>query len=306
MSETASAPAGTNTPPPPSTTTAAPSSGAPSGGQTPATIQASPPSEMFEVKVNGRTVKMSRQEVLDHASMSHAANDKFNEAKKLRQEYEKTQARVKTDFMEYITDPSLGLTKEQIRDRIEKWYNKEFIEPEGLTPEQRRVKSIEEENRRFKEEKEEEMKRLAKQAEDNETNQQREYFQQQIIEALEKSNLPKTKDTVQKMAFFMRQNLINGWDAPLDMVIRQVKDERLSSIRHEVQNSTAEQLIETFGEELVNKIRTHDLQKLRERRQLPPVSQSNGRSNGTGPLSGERMYSSDVNKRLRDIRLGKI
>jgi|SRR6478672_990245 len=268
---------------------------------------AKPEEEYFDVKVNGRNVKMTRQEVIDHASMSHAANERFNEAKKTRQEVDKIIARAKTNPIEALLDPSLGLTRDQVRDAVEKWYSKEFIEPETLTAEQRKMKEYEEKIQQYEQQERQKKEELEREAEEKMTSHQREFLQNQIIEALEKSNLPKTKDTVKRMAFYMRQNLMNGWDAPMEMIISQVKKERLESIRDEVSNSNAEQIIDMFGEDLINKIRQHDLKQLRDRRNLPTFDSGKGpRGGGTGPMDSERLTSREVNQRLKDIRMGKI
>ena len=100
---------------------------------------------------------------------------------------------------------------------------------------------------------------------------------------------------------------MNGWDAPMEMIISQVKKERLESIRDEVSNSNAEQIIDMFGEDLINKIRQHDLKQLRDRRNLPTFDSGKGpRGGGTGPMDSERLTSREVNQRLKDIRMGKI
>src|SRR6478752_3328124 len=46
-------------------------------------------SDIFEVKVNGKVVKMTRQELIDNASMVHAANARFEEAAKTKKEVER-------------------------------------------------------------------------------------------------------------------------------------------------------------------------------------------------------------------------
>ncbi len=295
-----------------------PSQGAPSSVQPPSptslisggasgTTPASPPSstDIFEVKVNGKTVKMTRQEVIDHASMSHAANDKFNEAKKTRSEVDRIIKSAKSNPIEALMDPALGLTKDQIRDAFEKWYAKEYIEPETLTADQKRIREQEERLSKYEQQDKEKKEREEKEQEDKLTHHQREFLQGQIIEALEKSNLPKTKETVRKIAFYMRQNLANGWEAPMEMIIRQVKNDRQGSFRDEIENCSIEQAVELLGEGFMNKVRSHDLQKLRERRQLPGQV-SNPRA-GTGPLDeSKKISSSEVNRRLRDMRLGKI
>lgn len=275
------------------------------GKEAPQKPPSSAPEEMFEVKVNGKIVKMTRQEAIDRASMSYAANDKFNEAKKLKAEHEQWKSKAKNDFMEVLQDPSLGLTKDQIRDRFEQWYHDEYIAPEALTADQKKLKEYEAKIKKYDEEENQKKQQAEKDKEQKLTQNERAHLQTQIIEAMDKSGLPKSKENVKLMAFFMRQNLVNGWDAPIEAIIRQVREVRKENYRDEAKNSSVEQLIELFGDDVVNKIRQHDLENLRKKRQAPPASGSHNRA-GTGPVSTDRIYSSDVNQRLKDIKLGKI
>lgn len=308
MAETASTPVtSTTSTPAQAQNTAQNSPQTPSSPPTSSGGNAGQPAEMFEVKVNGRTVKMTRQEVLDHASMSHAANDKFNEASKLRKEHDNLKQRAQKDFIEFLQDPALGLSKDQIRDRFEKWYAKEFIEPESMSAEQRKMRELEDWKNKREAEDNERKVNDEKQANEKLTVQQRDHLQNQIIEALDKSNLPKTKGTVARMAFYMRQNLLNGWDAPMDMIVKQVQNERQQSFRDEMGTSSVQQVIELMGEDFVNKIRKHDLEALRQRRAGPPVDTGYGYSaQKKQEKEPEKIYSSEVTRRLRDMRLGKI
>lgn len=273
-----------------------------SGSSSPASSQP----EMFEVKVNGQTVRMTRQEALDYASMGKAANEKFNEASRMRKEQEAFRENLKKDFIKSLQDPALGLSKDQIRAEFEKWYMREFIEPESLNEDQRRLRQAEMELKRYQEQEQEFKQRQEQEQLERMTAQQREHLQQQIIEAFEKSNLPKaSKFALSRVAFYMRQNALNGWDAPMDLIMRQVQNERREYLRSEVDQCTPEQAIELLGEEFVNKIRKHDLERLRAKRNMPPASSQQSPS-GVGPFNGERIYSDEVAKRLRDMRTGKI
>ncbi len=262
--------------------------------------------EMFEVKVNGRTVKMSRQEVLEHASLSHAANQKFDEASKMRKEFEESKSKYSKDPVKAFLDFAKDLPPAEKRKALEEFYMREYIEPENMTAEQKKLKAYELKVQEYEAREKEKAEKEEADKSSKLVEQQRDYLQNQIIEALETSNLPKSKDTVKRIAFYMRQNLMNGWDAPMDMIIRQVKNERQSSIRDEIQTSSAEQILELLGDEVVNKIRRYDLQKLRDSRQAPPVM-TNRPNAGTGKIENEgRLNSRDVNERLRQLRMGKI
>lgn len=272
--------------------------------QTPDAPKALHTDELFEVKVNGKIVKMTMQELRDNASMSGAANEKFSEAKKNKAEVDRIVNSAKKNPIEALMDPALGLTKDQIRDAFEKWYSKEYIEPEQLTPDQRKMKAYEEKLKNY-----EEQEKTAKEKAENEENEklttkQREYLQGQIIEALESSGLPKTKFFASRMAFYMRQNMQNGWEAPISMIVQQVKNERQSIMSDLSEGSTAEQLIAALGEGVINKIRKHDLEKLRSNRGLrtQEYSKSNTRITGDSSTGIKKPNYKDVQARLSEFR----
>ena len=267
------------------------------------TPQTGSSSEHFEVKVNGKTVKMSRDELIAHAAKSQAADQRFEEAARLRREASAFEEKVKKNQIQALMD--LGYTREQIRDSFEKWYSQEFIEPEALTPEQKKARDNERELEKYRQSEKERQEKDAKEQEEKLTAQQREYFSNQIIEAMEKSGLPKTKFFAQRMAFYMRQNALQGWDAPLDLIVSQVKKERQEIMSDLTENTSVDQIISLMGENVINKIRKHDLEQLRSRRQNQGV-QKTGLDGYGNVENSEKLNYSDVNKRLRDMRMGKF
>lgn len=265
----------------------------------------SQPTEYFDVKVNGKVHKMTKQEVLDLASMSHAANQKFDEASKQRKSVEKIISTAKENPIQVLMDPALGLSKDQVRHAVEQWYYQEFVETEALSPDKKRIRELEAIVNKSKAE-QEEKQQLQKETEEAElTNKQRTFLQDQIIEGLEKSGLPKSKEIVKRMAFYMRQNLLNGWDAPIELIIRQVKQDHQTMVRDDVQNASIDQIIELYGEDLVSKIRQWDLKRLREKRQNPTPDFAKPQRGSDGYGNQERISSTEVNRRLKEMRTGK-
>jgi hypothetical protein len=260
--------------------------------------------ETFDVKIGGKVMKMTRDEVIAHAQMSHAAQQKFEEAAKTRKQVEKIIHTAKSNPIEALMDPSLGLTKDQIRDAFEKWYSQEFIEPETLTPEQKKYKDQERELERYRQAEKEAQEKATREQMERMTGQQREYLQQQIIDAMEKSGLPKTKFFAQRMAFYMRENLRKGWEAPIELIASQVNKERKEMIADLVANADYATLKKVFGEEMINKLHRGSLEEIRARR--GQVSQPGAPTQSTdGYGNQEKLSSSDVNRRLRELRLGK-
>ena len=264
--------------------------------------------ELFEVKINGRIQKMTRQQVLDSASMATTAHQKFNEAAKMRKEYDALKGKLQGSPIEALMES--GLTREQIRDQMEKWYTQEFIEPEKLSADQRRIKELEREMQ--KREKDLEVVRQQKERDELEraTNAAREEIQNQIIETMESSGLPKTKFNIARIAFYMAQNRKQGWDAPMSAIIQQVKNERTGMLSDLSSKASVEQLIEMMPD-IISKIRKYDLEQLRAKRDPRPAtggSENVYRRAGTGPMSGSgsgRMSMDEVTRRLNKMRRGQ-
>lgn len=272
--------------------------------EAPAGASPSSTPEYFDVTVNGKPVKMTRQEVIDHASKSHAADSKFKEAAQVRKQVDHIIKTAKENPIQALMDPALGLTRDQIRDAFEKWYASEYIEPETLSEDQRALKEAQTKLKKYEEQEKKAKADQERDASEKLTAHQREHLQNSIIEAIDESGLPKTKFIAQRMAFYMRQNLVNGWDAPMSLIVSQVKKERQDLMSDLTESAAPEQLISMLGDGVVKKIREHDLKQLRARRQ--GVSQTGGAGTGAMPSSStEKVYMSDVNKKLRDMRQGK-
>lgn len=260
--------------------------------------------EIFEVKVNGKSVRMTKEEVLNHASMSHAAQGKFEEAAKSRKQAESLISRMKSDPISALLDPALGLSKDQVREALENWYSKEYIEPETLSPQERKYKEMEQRLKSFEQSEKDKLAKAQKEQEDKITNNQKEHLQKQITDAIDGSGLPRTKFIAQRMAYYMRQNLINGWEAPMGVIVDQVKKERREMMSDLTEASDGDTLISMLGEGVVKKIQKHALEKLRQSREIRGASPE-VRSNPTPNGSKERLTSGQVAENLRLMRQGK-
>ncbi len=253
---------------------------------------------------------MSRQEVLDRASLSTAAQSKFDEASTQRKSIERIINMAKSNPVAALMDPELGLTPDQVRDSFEKWYHKQYIEPETLSPAEKKNRELQSQLERYQQEEQERKQKSENDEQEKLTTQQRGYLQNQIIEAMDTSGLPKTEFFVSRMAFYMRQNLVNGWDAPTDMIVRQVKNEFKNMLSSDfVQKADPATIIDFLGgDEFVNKLRRYDLQKLRENRSGKIGGQGGGATEGGSSSQGGtgKVDMAEVNRRLRDMRMGKL
>jgi hypothetical protein len=279
-----SAPANTNAP-------------TPSAETAPSTKPDAASQERYEVKVNGKIHKLTRDELIQKASLGYSAHEKFEESAKQRKEIEKITSNIKKNPVEALMDPSLGLSEDQIRSAFEQWYHNKFILKEELSPEQRRQAERDAKLKRYEEEELKQNKAKEEEELNQVTAREREHLQKTIIDALEASKLPRTKAVVGRIAFYMRENRINGWDAPMEHIMELVKNERREEYKELGQVATVEELIDLLGPDLIKKIRQHDLQQLRSKREARGFSEPFPQS---GSKPRERISMDEVSKRLRN------
>lgn len=259
--------------------------------------------EKYEIKVNGKSRLVTKEELIRRAQLSESASERFETAAQKEKRLEQLFSKMDTNSIEAILELRPDIPKEKLRAQLEEWYSREFIEPESLTPEQRKLKELERENAIYRK-----MQQEAKEAEERQAAERAEaeyaqHFQNQIIEGMEKHRLPKTKSNVKKVAFYMRQALSNGWEAPMELIIDRVKED-IRAEHSEISNYSYDEFVDQFGEALINKIMAEHLKKVRESRAAsggrpvtPPSSQSS--------KAGERISMSEVTQRLRAMRLGR-
>lgn len=267
--------------------------------------------ELYELTVNGKKKQFNKQDLISRAQQAESAETRYNEAAQMRKEaaaqaaeLKKIISNAKTNPIQALMDPAMGLTKDQIRDAFEQWYNREYIEPESLSPDQLKLRSTEERLKKYEEMEQAQRKAQQDQERDQMTAKQREYYQKQIIEAIDQGKLARTPFIASRVAFYIRQARNDGWDAPTDVIVNHVKQEQKQLLNGYTSEASAEQIIDFFGEELVDKIRKYDLERLRERRTAKSATPRQDSS--LEPKKGERMSMRDVQDRLNKMRQGRL
>jgi len=124
--------------------------------------------------------------------------------------------------------------------------------------------------------------------------------EKELIATLDQAGLPKTRFTANRLVYWKKQNLKNGYDAPPEVLIQQVKDEGQNILQSYVKESSPAQLIEFLGEELINKIRQHDIENLKAKlgqkgTVMPKQARQTAQKGG-----GKSMR--DVDKYFNDLR----
>ena len=231
--------------------------------------------EMFDVKVNGKMVRMTKDDLIKKAALADGAFERFEQAAAKERQVNAILAKAKSNPIGSLMEA--GLTKDEAREAFEAWYSSEYIEPETLTKEQRDLKAAQDELKRYKEQEKAWRERKQAEQEEAEVNTHRELLQKQIIDAMEEHGMPKgaKKFAMSRIAFYMKQARDKGFDAPMDLIVQQVKQERDYLIQDIPEDANYQTLVDLYGETVVKRIISEHLKHIRTLRgkAAPAVSE---------------------------------
>jgi hypothetical protein len=265
--------------------------------------------ELFEIKVGGKPKKVTRDELIKLAELGDGADQKFQEAAKLRKQAESYLAKMRNpkDAIALLQDPALGLSEEQVRAAFEEWYSERFIKREKMTPAERRLADAEAKIKQYEDEKAAERAEKQKQADQELDAKTAAEIQKEIIETIQTSGLPKSRFTVSRIAYWTRVNEEQKMNAPRELIVQQVQKEMRQLMDDMVQSSDGEVLEKLLGEGTTKKLRKLALERLRAKRaklgEAPPATTPKEKKE-PGEKK-EKLRSADVNRNLRNLRLGK-
>lgn len=260
--------------------------------------------ELFEVKIDGKVVKMTREEVVRAASLGSAAQKRFAEASELTKKAEGVLSRMRDpkQAIAFLQDPALGLDKAQIRTEFENWYKKEFIDREEMSPAERRAVDAEAKLKEHEDRIARDKEQADREAEEKTDATTRANIQKEVIEILETSGLPKTRFTATRVIYWTRLNETNKFGLSNEQIVAKVQQESRGIFDSMVQNSDGEVLAKLLGEDTLKKVRRYDLERLKAKR-----ATLSGKPTETEPAEPakprEKIRMSDVNRRMR---LGKF
>lgn len=234
--------------------------------QTPATLK-----KKFKIKVDGQELEEEldlndEDTIRRHLQMSKAAQKRMQEAAKERQKAERFIRQLKEDPISVLTNPDLGVNFRDIAEQ----YLAQQLEAEIMSPEQRKVMEAE----RIIREKEEQTRKTREAEEQAQLEQLQEHYaqdyQKKITQALSESGLPKTRNTVKKMAYFLHQNVKFGLDLTPKDLAAMVKEDYIRDIQDLFGSTDGDTLLGILGDDISNKIRKSDLNRIKTK--VAPVN----------------------------------
>ena len=184
------------------------------------------------------------------------------------------------------------------------------IEIEKMTPEQRRLKETEDELRSIKEQEAERQQAAKAEEHRKATEHWGTEYQKKIINAISKSNLPATEETVGRVAFYMREALeqLNKEVTP-EQVLPLVREDYKRSLKKLLMSSDNSVIAELLGEDGLSKVRNYELERIKnEGKKIPGVPPQKGPAREIDQPSNQkpRMTVEEFRERNARIKRGEI
>lgn len=228
-------------------------------GETPAQAAA----RKYKIKVDGGETEidlgsLKDEQIVKALQMEKVAYKRMQEKAELERKYNALREQLKTDPRKALKeDPEIGI---DIRKQVEEELIREYKESQ-MSEEARRAAQLERELQA----RDAEIKRIAdeKQAEQRRILEDRLYqeTEAQFVEALESSDLPRTRETLYMMGQIAKVNLANGLELTPAQMAAETKS-RLAQIHQYVtRNLKGEALVSHLGEDVVKEVLRHEVKK---------------------------------------------
>ena len=225
-----------------------------------------PDGQLVSIKVDGQEAQLPLEEIVKRAQKATAADKRMQEAADVRKQATGLINALQKNPFSILSRPEFGIGEEKLREFAESYvYDK--VQYENMNDEERAQHEKMQEYERLKAEKEQwESEKKTK-----EQKAYQDYYSTKIQEALETSNLPKSANTVKRIAMYLSKGLEKGVRLDPKDVVPLVKKDLIAEAR--TLTGDDETLMELLGEEGVQKVRQRELAKLKKKSVSKPTKQ---------------------------------
>ena len=260
--------------------------------------QTPPPSTKKKFKYNSDNQDFEEElddtEITRRLSLAKAAHKRMSEAAMTKKQAENFINMLQTNPRAILENPQLGLNFRKLAED----YLAEQLQNEMMSPEQKAQKEMEKRLRAY-----EEQEKTAKQRIESEQQAKLEAhyaqsYEKTITEALQTGGIPKTASTVKRMAELMSKSLEHGLDLEPKQLVEMVREDYIRNLKEITGSADAETLLKLLGDDLTNKIRKYDLQKLKSNPN-PVVSPRKQNNSQTKDAPDTKLSPSDWSEMLR-------
>ena len=226
--------------------------------------------QLFELKVDGQVLHLTQEEVIELAQKGKSSVKRFQEAAQAKKEIAAERAAIQAALHgrpEDLFDMKFKAGLMRPED-LEQWIIQKAIEladREELTPEQRKMKEMEDELNRYKAQKEEEEQKTRTESFHREVERAKEDFSTKILNEINSGGLEASPFAIQRVASVLRDSMDDQGNITIEVAdaVQYVKEQEHGSYNEYIKSLEVDRLESLFGEEKLKKIRSKDLEKLK-------------------------------------------
>ena len=232
-----------------------------------------------KLKVNGKEMEFDEPEVIRRAQLAESAQQKFQEASTMKKQAEQFFEALMNDPKSVLMHPEIA-KKLNFRELAEEYLSSE-LKRDLMDPAEREMEELREFKRKHEEDSTNRQKseqETAQQKRSKELQQKAaQDFDVKITDALSQTNLPKTAYTVKRVAEILLGAHKNGYAMDIATAVDMVKEGYQTDLGAMVGGLEPEQLLKMFGDDIVKKLRKHDLAQIKSKLnpQQPTAVQAN-------------------------------
>jgi len=229
----------------------------------------------FKVKINGAEQEVDEGELIRGYSHQQAANKAMQEGKRALKQAEQLVNMLKDKGQLFNVIKELGHDPRQLTEE----YLVKQLEEEMLDPKDRAIRERDQRIKDFEEKEKRELEKISQQRHEELKQKFAQQYNQEFVQALQAEKLPPTKVTVAEMARYISRASKVGFEMSATEAAQLVRQDIVDRQKRIIADADPETLINLFGKEVVDKIRQHDLAKLKspERFLQSPVEQGEPR-----------------------------
>ena len=233
--------------------------------------------QKFKLKVDGEEIEADldlndREAIIKELQMSRVAKKRMAEAQESKRKV--------YEIAQLLENPTELLKRHPKGYETAEQLLLEKLQNEMMSPEEKKLRDYEQKIKKY-----EEQERLLKKQQEHEQqkaleHKHAEHYQKVIIEALDKSGLPKTPEMAKRAAYLLQKNLELGLDLDANDLVGELKADVVQMIKSLTNNAEIGQLLELLGQDIPKKIRKHDIENLKKKqpgyKDTKPIYQGSG------------------------------
>ncbi len=219
--------------------------------------------DKYEIKVDGESLTLSKDEMIKWAQLGKAGQKRMQEAiefqKQTKSNWDKLQQTLKTDPASVLEDPEIGLNKYEL---AKKWLA-EKLENDAKSPEQLELEKLRSEAAQNKKEKEEAVQKHQEELARQQMEQSIKTLETEMISAFKKYQLPNSSAMVDRMTGIMEVAEKNQIQVSVDDVAKIVRDEIKKDIQELASMLPEDEFEALLGDAGIKRIKDSTLKKMK-------------------------------------------